>query len=133
MDVGRSQWPTIPYATLVLAEWCTQQDGLKGAAAPGATLKLVPQHHGQSCVPAGYRHLGANQTDTLWPCSMTARISLLISPNQLNCLKVFIMHQTEVTAPDFSSLPASTFTWATIRFVVSLSALIGVSLLLASL
>jgi len=58
---------------------------------------------------------------------------LLISPNQLNCLKVFIMHQTEVTAPDFSPLSAPTFTWATIRFVASLAALIGISLLLASL
>lgn len=83
--------------------------------------------------PAGYRHLGANQTDSLRPRGTTARISLLISPNQLNCLKVFIMRQTNVAVPDFSPVPAPTFTWAAIRFVVSLGALIGVSLLVASL
>jgi hypothetical protein len=43
------------------------------------------------------------------------------------------MHQTEVTAPDFSPLSAPTFTGATIRFVASIAALIGISLLLASL
>lgn len=57
----------------------------------------------------------------------------LISPDQLNCLKVFIMRQTNVAVPDFSPVPAPTFTWAAIRFVVSLGALIGVSLLVASL
>jgi len=48
-------------------------------------------------------------------------------------LKVFIMHQTEVAAPDFSPLAAPTFAEATIRFVASIAALIGISLLLASL
>ncbi|WP_255549898.1 hypothetical protein [Microvirga arvi] len=43
------------------------------------------------------------------------------------------MRQTEVTAPAFSPVPAPTFTAATLRFIVSLGALIGVSLLLASL
>ncbi len=52
--------------------------------------------------------------------------------NQLNFLKVFTMSQTEVAAPAFSPVPAPTFTSAAIRFVVSLGALIGVSLLLAS-
>jgi len=44
------------------------------------------------------------------------------------------MRQTEAAAPDFSPvLPAPTFTAAAIRFVLSLGALIGVSLLLAGL
>ena len=42
------------------------------------------------------------------------------------------MRQTEVAAPDLYPAPAPTFTWAAIRFVVSLTALIGISLLLAS-
>ncbi|KLK89758.1 hypothetical protein DC522_12900 [Microvirga sp. KLBC 81] len=52
--------------------------------------------------------------------------------NQLNFLKVFPMHQTEVAAPALPPGPAPTFTAAAIRFVASLAALIGVSLLLAS-
>jgi hypothetical protein len=48
-------------------------------------------------------------------------------------LKVFLMPQTEVAAPAFSPVPAPTFTAAAIRFAVSLAALIGISLLLASL
>jgi hypothetical protein len=48
-------------------------------------------------------------------------------------LKVFIMRQTDVAVPDFLAASTPTFTWAAIRFVVSLAALIGVSLLLASL
>jgi hypothetical protein len=53
--------------------------------------------------------------------------------NQLHFLKVFIMRQTDVTAPAFSPVPAPTFTAAAIRFVVSFGALIGLSLLLAGL
>jgi hypothetical protein len=48
-------------------------------------------------------------------------------------LKVYTMRQIEVAAPAFSPVPALTFTAAAIRFVVSLSALIGISLLLAGL
>jgi hypothetical protein len=58
---------------------------------------------------------------------------LFISPDQLNCLKVFIMRQTDVAVPGFFPASAPTFTGAAIRFVVSLAALIGISLLLASL
>jgi hypothetical protein len=57
----------------------------------------------------------------------------LISPNLLNCLKVFIMRQTQVTAPAISPVLAPMFTAAALRFVVSLAALIGVSLLLAGI
>jgi hypothetical protein len=48
-------------------------------------------------------------------------------------LKVFIMRPTDVSAPGFPPAPVPTFTWAAIKFVVSLGALIGISLLLASL
>jgi hypothetical protein len=47
--------------------------------------------------------------------------------------KVFIMRQTQVAAPAFSPVPVPTLTGAAIRFVVSLGALVGISLLLASL
>jgi len=60
-------------------------------------------------------------------------VSLAISQNQLNFLKVFTMRQTEVAAPPFAPVLAPTFMAAAIRFVASLAALIGVSLLLASL
>ena len=43
------------------------------------------------------------------------------------------MRQTHVAVPDFAPVPAPTFTSAMIRFVASLSVLIGLSLLLASL
>jgi hypothetical protein len=56
-----------------------------------------------------------------------------MSPNQLNCLKVFIMRQSQVAVPGSSPVAAPTFTAAAIRFIVSLGALIGLSLLLASL
>jgi hypothetical protein len=56
---------------------------------------------------------------------------LSLFQNQLNLLKVFAMHQPEVAVPDFAPVP--TFTSAAIRFVVSLGALIGISLLLAGL
>ena len=83
--------------------------------------------------PAGYRHRRANRTDKLPPSSTTARIFLLISPNQLNCLKVFIMRQSQVALPGSSPVAVPTFTAAAIRFILSLGALIGLSLLLASL
>jgi hypothetical protein len=41
--------------------------------------------------------------------------------------------QTDVALPAFFPAPAPTFRWAAIRFVVSLAALLGISLLLASL
>jgi hypothetical protein len=43
------------------------------------------------------------------------------------------MRQTEIAAFDFPPVAAPTFTRAAIRFVASFAALIGVSLLLASL
>ena len=43
------------------------------------------------------------------------------------------MRQTTVAAPAFSPVVAPTFTAAAIRFVASLDALIGISLLLAGL
>jgi hypothetical protein len=43
------------------------------------------------------------------------------------------MRQTEVAAPAFSPVAAPTFAAAALRFLVSLGALIGLSLLLASL
>ncbi|MGF9764839.1 hypothetical protein AAII07_58205 [Microvirga sp. 0TCS3.31] len=43
------------------------------------------------------------------------------------------MRQTEVTAPAFTPVPVPTLTAAALRFVASLAALIGVSLLLAGL
>jgi hypothetical protein len=58
---------------------------------------------------------------------------LSLFQNQLNLLKVFAMRQTEVAVPDFAPVPVPTFTSAAIRFVVSLGALIGISLLLAGL
>lgn len=42
------------------------------------------------------------------------------------------MPQTEVAVSDFPPVPVPTFTAAAIKFVVSLGALIGLSLLLAS-
>lgn len=83
--------------------------------------------------PAGYRHWVANRTDKLPPSGTTARIFLLISSHPLNCLKVFIMRQSQVAVPAISPVAAPTFTAAAIRFVVSFGALIGLSLLLASL
>jgi hypothetical protein len=58
---------------------------------------------------------------------------LSLFQNQLNLLKVFAMHQPKVAVPDFAPVPVPTFTSAAIRFVVSLGALIGISLLLAGL
>src|SRR3712207_4811646 len=83
--------------------------------------------------PAGYRHRRANRTDKLPPSNTTARILLLIFSNQLNCLKVFIMRQSQLAVPAFSPVAAPTFTAAAIRFLVSLGALIGLNLLLARL
>jgi hypothetical protein len=60
-------------------------------------------------------------------------VSLSIFQNHLNFLKVFLMRQTEIAAFDFPPVAAPTFTRAAIRFVASFAALIGVSLLLASL
>jgi hypothetical protein len=64
-----------------------------------------------------------------------ARLLVLcrIFQNQLYFLKVFTMRQTDVTAPAFAPVPAPTFKGAAVRFVVSLGALIGISLLLAGL
>jgi hypothetical protein len=58
---------------------------------------------------------------------------LSIFQNQLILLKVFAMRQTEVAVPAFSPMSVPTFTSAAIRFVASLGALIGISLLLAGL
>jgi len=82
--------------------------------------------------PAGYRHLLANQADELPPSGSLIRLAAHFL-NQLHFLKVFIMRQTDVTAPAFPPVPAPTFTAAAMRFVVSLGALISISLLLASL
>jgi hypothetical protein len=46
---------------------------------------------------------------------------------------MFIMRQSQVAVPAFSPVAAPTFTAAAIQFLVSLGALIGLSLLLASL
>ncbi len=53
--------------------------------------------------------------------------------NQLKPLKVFTMHQTDVTASALSPVPTPTFASAAIRFIASFGVLIAVSLLLASL
>jgi hypothetical protein len=53
--------------------------------------------------------------------------------NQLHSLKVFTMHQTDVTASALSPVSTPTFMAAAIRFIASFGVLIGVSLLLASL
>src|SRR5829696_9036260 len=82
--------------------------------------------------PADHRHQHADRPDNLPPCSTTARISFASFPKPAEVLKVFIMRPANVAAPAFSPVPAPTFTWAAIRFVVSLGALIGISLLLAS-
>jgi hypothetical protein len=63
---------------------------------------------------------------------MTGRL-LSLFQNHLFLLKVFAMRRTEVATPDFTPVSVPTFTAAAIRFVVSLGALIGVSLLLAGL
>jgi hypothetical protein len=55
-----------------------------------------------------------------------------VFPDPTHVLKVLTMRQTQVAAPDFAPVPASTFVWAAIRFVASVGALIGISLLLAS-
>jgi len=47
--------------------------------------------------------------------------------------EVFNMPPTEAAAPVFAPTPAPTFTQAAVRFVVSFTALIGLSLLLAGL
>jgi hypothetical protein len=82
--------------------------------------------------PQGYRHRQANRADELRPGGPLAP-RFANFQNQLHFLKVFTMRQTEVTAPAFSPVPAPTFTAAALRFIVSLGALIGVSLLLAGL
>lgn len=43
------------------------------------------------------------------------------------------MKQTEITAPAFAPLPVAELTRASVKFIISVGALIGVSLLLASL
>ncbi|MFC5485553.1 hypothetical protein [Microvirga aerilata] len=43
------------------------------------------------------------------------------------------MRQTKLAVPDFYQVSAPTFTAAAIKFIASLSALIGISLLLAGL
>jgi hypothetical protein len=48
-------------------------------------------------------------------------------------LKVFAMRQTDVAADDFDLMLGTKLTQAAIRFVASVGALIGVSLLLACL
>lgn len=82
--------------------------------------------------PQGYRHQPANRADERRPGGLFAS-RFANFQNQLYFLKVFTMRQTEVTAPAFSPVPAPTFTAAALRFIVSLGALIGVSLLLAGL
>jgi hypothetical protein len=82
--------------------------------------------------PARYRHQPANRADEIRPGGPFAP-RFANFQNQLHFLKVFTMRQTEVTAPAFSPVPAPTFTAAALRFIVSLAALIGVSLLLADL
>ena len=82
---------------------------------------------------AGYRHQRANRTEKLSPSGTTARPFVNFSRTSSIFLKVFIMRQTDVAAPTFSPVPVPTFTAAAIRFVTSLGALIGISLLLAGL
>jgi hypothetical protein len=53
--------------------------------------------------------------------------------NKPYSLKVFIMPQTEVSAPHLPPVAAPRLMQATVRFVVSVAALISISLLLASL
>jgi hypothetical protein len=83
--------------------------------------------------PAGYRHQRANGTEKHPSSGTIARPFVEFFQNQLHFLRTLIMRQTEVTAPAFSLASAPTFTVAAIRFVVSLAALISVSVLLAGL
>jgi hypothetical protein len=82
--------------------------------------------------PGGYRHLPANQADERRLSGSLIHVAVHFQ-NQLHFRKVFIMRQSAVTAPAFPPVPAPTFTAAAIRFVVSLGALISISLLLAGL
>jgi hypothetical protein len=81
---------------------------------------------------ASYRHLLANQAYELPPSGSLLRLAAHFQ-NQLHFLKVFVMRQTDVTAPAFPPVPVPTFTAAAIRFVISLGTLISISLLLAGL
>ncbi len=83
--------------------------------------------------PAGYRQRRTNRTDKSRRAARRPRSFCPFPQNQLNCLKVSIMRQTDVAVPDFAPVPVPTFTSAMIRFVASLGMLIGISLLLASL
>jgi hypothetical protein len=82
--------------------------------------------------PAGYRHWRVNRTEKHPPSGAIAR-PFGAFPEPADFLKVFTMRQTDVAVPDFTPVPAPTFTSAMIRFVASLGMLIGISLLLASL
>ena len=110
-----------------------KQVGLRITAVSHRAASLQAAASRAAVCPTGYRHWRTNRTDNLPPASTTARIFLSISPNQLNCLKGFIMRQTDVAVPDFAPVPAPTFTSAMIRFIASLGMLIGLSLVLASL
>jgi hypothetical protein len=91
-----------------------------GSAASGSTVW-----------PAGYRHQHRNRPHHAGRAAGSIA-SCAHFQNQLLLLKVFIMSQTQVAAPDHS--PATpTFTQAAVRFAVSFVALIGLSLLLAGL
>jgi hypothetical protein len=48
-------------------------------------------------------------------------------------LKIFVMNKTEFITPADASFPAAELTRASLRFVAAVAALIGLSLLLASL
>ena len=50
-----------------------------------------------------------------------------------NALKIFVINKTEFITPADASFPAAELTRASLRFVAAVAALIGLSLLLASL
>jgi hypothetical protein len=85
---------------------------------------------GQQCVPQVTDISCQIRQKAAW---LDGSSSPSIFQNPLNSLKVFIMSQTEVAAPDFPPVTAPTFTQAAVRFVVSFAALLGLSLLLAGL
>lgn len=97
----------------------TRQDGPQ--AAPRPVL-----------CPASYRQRRANRTNERPPSS--SLVGCFVDfPEPAELIGVFLMPQTEVAAPAFPPVSVLRFTRAAIRFIASFAALIGISLLLASL
>jgi hypothetical protein len=81
---------------------------------------------------SGYRHQRRNRSHHAGRAAGSIAATPTPFQNQPHSSKVLIMPPTEVAAPVFAPA-APTFTQAAVRFVISFTALIGLSLLLAGL